>query len=48
MDIDRHGGTDMEIRINIIGEINKVSIYGSNLQGQPQKTHFSMRLLEQQ
>ena len=48
MDIDRHGGTDMEIRISIIGERNKMSISGSNLQGQPQKTHFSMRILEQQ
>jgi hypothetical protein len=47
MDIDRHGGTDMEIGISIIGEINKMSVSGSNLQGQPQKTHFSMRLLEQ-
>jgi hypothetical protein len=47
MGIDRHGDTEMEIGISIIGDINKMSISGFNLQGQPQKTHFSVRFREQ-
>jgi hypothetical protein len=50
VDIDRHEDTDAENEINLIKEHinNTMNIYITNLQGQPQKHHFSTRLHEEQ